>query len=240
MNAASLMARWSRYPDASLSATDGPHGDERMPVLLDGSRATEVIIPFVLHKENAMYKRVLVPVDGSGVAESILPFILEIASPPELDVILLHVNGIIPPMAIEGTRSFAADDFEARREEAEMYLGLLGADLRNSGVRVHTRVRRGEPVDEILAAARNEGADLIAMTTHGRTGPARLLCGSVAEGVVRHAPIPVFLVRRTEKEVARRRRDVAAARRTRLFEGRRSSHGDGSRLTSVARKENLE
>jgi nucleotide-binding universal stress UspA family protein len=172
-----------------------------------------------------MYKRVLVPVDGSGVAESILPFILEIASPSDLDVILLQVNGLIPPMAIEGTRYFAADDFEARRAEAERYLDLLGAELRNSRVRVHTRVRRGEPVDEILAAARDEAVDLIAMATRGRSGPARLLWGSITEAVVRRARVPVFLVRRTEKEVARRRRDAAAARTTRPLAGLRSSHG---------------
>ncbi len=158
-----------------------------------------------------MYRRVLVPVDGSGVAESILPFILEITRPPELDVILLHVNGIIPPMAIEGTRYFGVDDVEARRKEAKTYLGTLGTELRSLGVRVHTRVRHGKPEDEILAAARDENADLIAMATHGRTGPARLLWGSVAEGVVRRAPVPVFLVRRSEKDVVRRRRDVAAA-----------------------------
>jgi hypothetical protein len=59
-------------------------------------------------KGGIMYKRVLVPVDGSGVAESILPFIREIAGPSDLDVILLQVDGFIPPMAIEGTRYFAS------------------------------------------------------------------------------------------------------------------------------------
>jgi nucleotide-binding universal stress UspA family protein len=158
-----------------------------------------------------MYKRVLIPVDGSEVAESILPFILQIAGPLDLDVILLRVNRPIPPMAIEGTRYFDVDDVAARREDAEAYLGRLGAEMRNSGVRAHTRVRRGEPVEEILAAAREEAVDLIAMTTHGRTGPARLLWGSVAEGVLRHAPVPVFLLRQTEREIARRRHDAAAA-----------------------------
>jgi nucleotide-binding universal stress UspA family protein len=171
-----------------------------------------------------MYKRVLVPVDGSGVAESILPFIREIAGPSDLDVFLLQVNGFIQPTAVEGTRYFAADDFEARREEAEMYLDLLGAELRDSRVRVHTLVRRGEPVDEILAAAQDKHVDLIAMATHGRSGPA---WGSIAEGVVRRARVPVFLVRRTEKEVARRQRDAVAARTTRPLVGRHSSHCAG-------------
>ena len=152
-----------------------------------------------------MYKRVLIPVDGSEVAESILPFILEIAGPLDLDLILLRVNQPIPPMPFEGARYFDIEDVEQRREDAAAYLDRLGAGMRRSGVRVHTRVRRGDPVEEILAAAREEAVDLIAMTTHGRTGAARLLWGSIAEGVLRHAPVPAFLLRQTEAELARGR-----------------------------------
>jgi nucleotide-binding universal stress UspA family protein len=141
-----------------------------------------------------MYKRVLLPVDGSEIAEAIVPFILDIAGPLDFEVVLLKV----------------INDPTAQREEAEAYLAGLAAEMRAKGVKAATSVRRGEPVDEILAAARDEGADLIAMTTHGRTGPARLLFGSVAEGVLRDADIPVFLMRQTEREIARRQRAVAA------------------------------
>jgi nucleotide-binding universal stress UspA family protein len=55
------------------------------------------------------------------------------------------------------------------------------------GIRVTSDVRRGEPVAEIVAAARETGADIIAMTTHGRSGFSRLLLGSVAEAVLRQA-----------------------------------------------------
>jgi nucleotide-binding universal stress UspA family protein len=156
-------------------------------------------------RRSIMAKRVLVPVDGSGVSESILPFLHELGNPNELEVILLQVNGVIPPMAIEGTCYFTPDNYEGRRSEAEKYLGLLAAELQSSGLRVQLRVRRGEPVGEILAAAREDAVDLIAMATHGRTGPARVLWGSVAEGVLRHASVPVFLLRRSGKEVRRRR-----------------------------------
>lgn len=158
-----------------------------------------------------MYKRVLIPVDGSDLAESIVPFILQIAGPLDLDVILLRVNPPIPPIAFEGTRYFEVDDIEARREEAQLYLDRLGVSMRSAGIRVHTRVRRGDPVQEILAATGEEGADLIAMTTHGRTGPARLLWGSVAEGVLRNAPVPIFLLRQTDRETERRRRAAVTA-----------------------------
>ena len=159
-----------------------------------------------------MYKRVLVPVDGSEVAEAIVPFILEIAGPLDLDLVLVRVNEPIAPMAIEGTRRVTIEDVEGRREEAQAYLVGLAAELRAKGIRATTVVRRGESVAEILAAAREEDADLIAMSTHGRTGPARLLFGSVAEGVLRHAGVPVFLMKHTEREIARRRREASVAR----------------------------
>jgi nucleotide-binding universal stress UspA family protein len=108
-------------------------------------------------------------------------------------------------------RYMEIEDQEARRAQAESYLKGLAATLESRGLRVKTLIRRGDPVTEILAAAREERADLIAMTTHGRTGPARVLLGSVAESVLRHADVPVFMLRQTEGEVARRY-DEATAR----------------------------
>jgi nucleotide-binding universal stress UspA family protein len=69
---------------------------------------------------------------------------------------------------------------------------------------VESRVRRGNAVDQIVAAARETGADLIAMSTHGRGGLGRLVFGSVAQAVLRQAEVPVFLMRTTESQVARR------------------------------------
>ena len=66
-----------------------------------------------------------------------------------------------------------------------------------------TEVRDGPPVDEILAVARERGADLIAMTTHGRSWQAGAVVGSVAEAVVRRASMPVCLLRITEAELAK-------------------------------------
>jgi nucleotide-binding universal stress UspA family protein len=87
---------------------------------------------------------------------------------------------------------------------AEEYLAPLAVELRKKGVRVTSQARRGIPAREILAAAREAEADLIAMSTHGRSGLGRMIFGSVAEAVLRHAEIPVFLMRATEAEVARR------------------------------------
>lgn len=151
-----------------------------------------------------MYKRALIPLDGSMVAEGIIPFILEIAGPLDMEVVLLRVVVPIPPSVIEGARHVEVEDTEKRRLEAEASLAPIAVDLRAKGVRTRTLVRRGEPRTEILGAAREAGADLIAMTTHGRSGLGRLLFGSVAEAVLRQSDIPVFLMRQTEAQVAAR------------------------------------
>ena len=158
-----------------------------------------------------MYKRVLVPVDGSDVAVAVLPFILGIAGPLDFEVMLLRVNQPVSPVALEATRYVDVEGDEATRAKAEAYLKGLAGTMESRGVRVKTLIRRGDPVSEILAAAREERADLIAMATHGRTGPARVLLGSVAESVLRHADVPVFMLRQSEREVARRFNEAARA-----------------------------
>ena len=142
-----------------------------------------------------MYKRAVVALDGSPVAEAIIPFILEIAGPLDMEVVLVRVNRPIPPEVIEGSRHVIVEDPETSRVDAEEYLAPVAVELRNKGVRVRTQVRRGQPSEEIVQAARDIGADLIAMTTHGRSGLGRLILGSVTESVLRGTMTPVCIVR---------------------------------------------
>lgn len=157
-----------------------------------------------------MYKRALVTLDGSPVAETIIPFILEIAGPLDMEVALLRVIQPAVPVVIEASRWVEMEDVEALRIEAEEYLATVAEELRGKGVRATSQVRRGIPADEIVAAAREAGADLIAMSTHGRGGLGRLIFGSVAGAVLHQAGIPVFLMRATEADVTRRARQEAA------------------------------
>ena len=148
-----------------------------------------------------MYKRVVVPLDGSPLAEGMLRFIVDIAGPLDLEVVLLRVIRPQPPQVTESSRFVVLEDIGARMAEAREYLVPLAVELSTKGIRVRTEVRRGDPVEEIVAGVREAGADLIAMTTHGRSGLGRLLFGSVAEAVLRQAEIPVFLMRQTEAQV---------------------------------------
>lgn len=149
-----------------------------------------------------MYRRVLVPLDGSRLAEGILPLVLLITGPLDLEVVLVRVVPPITPQALEGTGPFMVDVVATRLEEAREYLTAVAIDLRKRGVRVMIEARAGEPVTELVAAAREPGADLIAMTTHGRSGFGRLLFGSVAEAVLRQAKVPVLMMRLTERQAS--------------------------------------
>lgn len=142
-------------------------------------------------------RRVLVPLDGSPVAEAIVPFVSRIARPLGLEIALVRAVPRIPPQVYEGSR-VVLDITERLNQEADAYLRTIADRLSASGFRVLTAVRVGDPAAEILAAARECEADLIAMTTHGRGALGRLLFGSVAEAVLRQAPVPVFIVRATE------------------------------------------
>jgi nucleotide-binding universal stress UspA family protein len=130
--------------------------------------------------------RILVPLDGSDLSRTILPIAEVLARDHEAELVLLGVVGV------EG-----AVEVEARaREEAEAHLADAASGVRARGLdRVRTAIWFGEPDQAIANAAFQEKADLVAMSTHGRSGLDRLRFGSVAEGVVRKAPAPVLLVR---------------------------------------------
>ena len=149
-----------------------------------------------------MYQRVVVPLDGSLVAEGILPFIEQIAGPLDIEIILLHV---VPPAALDAVtiaEEVGAEDPIIKDLNAQGYLEPLVESLKAKGVRAGARVRIGDPAREIVEAAKELKADMIAMTTLGGTGLGRLLFGSVAEAVLRASPIPVFLMRMTEAGLA--------------------------------------
>jgi nucleotide-binding universal stress UspA family protein len=143
-------------------------------------------------------QRVLVPLDGSPTAEAILPTLVKLGTPWCLDAVLLRVVPLAPPYVSEGTRRTIAEDPERLREAAAAYLEEVAERACGDAVRVQRVVRMGEPAEEILAAARELAVDLIAMSTHGRSGLGRLLFGSVTEAVLRRAGVPILVRRVTD------------------------------------------
>ena len=126
--------------------------------------------------------RILVPLDGTPLAEAGLPQTCELAQALGLEIMLVRV---------------AANS--AEREVAAAYLEQVAARLRRENLTVTTRVTEGAAAEQVLQVATVQDVSLIAMTTHGRGGPARWVLGSVAESIVRDAAVPVLVARATNK-----------------------------------------
>jgi nucleotide-binding universal stress UspA family protein len=123
-------------------------------------------------------RRILAPVDLSSCSRAALEFARRLGAALGASVEVLYVS---PTEETIGT---------ARQELQEFVRGLSQA-----GSSLSERVVSGDPRERILALAEREGFDMIVIGTHGRTGRARSLAGSVAESVVRTAQKPVVTVR---------------------------------------------
>jgi len=141
-----------------------------------------------------MTKRILVPLDQSPLAESVLSLVADVARGAGATVRLLHVTPVPGNVEVDG-RVVAYADQEMARLEAEGKDYLQSMEVRLAGVPVECVVRFGTDVREILLEAEAFGADLIAVTTAGRSGVGRVVLGSVAEQVFRKATLPVLLYR---------------------------------------------
>ena len=117
------------------------------------------------------------------------------------ELVLVHVF-VEAPLYSEGP--FAADRirevYASGRAWVQEQLGRWEATARAEDLTAKTLLRTGVPHEEIVAAAREEGADLVVIGTHGRGGVDRLLLGSVADRVIRLAPCPVLAVRQADTE----------------------------------------
>jgi len=136
------------------------------------------------------FEKILVPLDGSECAERILPKVEKLAKDLHASIALLQV---VYAHTFPGVDPTDAEVAVVRK--AEEYLKQVEEQLKAKGFRVDTHVRYGQDADEILDHAAQKDVDMIAMTTHGRSGVQRFLLGSVAEKILRHSPKPVFLVR---------------------------------------------
>ena len=149
-----------------------------------------------------MYKTILVPLDGSKRAEAILPHVEELARLYEAKVVFLQV--IEPTYPIMGPQEVYVELYEQSRErrieKAESYLAALKEGFREKGIETRVRVGDGPVVEEILNAAECEGAGLVAMASHGRTGLSRVFYGSVAAGVLHRIDRPLLLIRSKDEE----------------------------------------
>jgi nucleotide-binding universal stress UspA family protein len=148
-----------------------------------------------------MFKRILVPLDGSPVAEQALPYAVWLGQQAGAELILVRVV----PSAVTSPPRYSIAEAEAwlmrqaeKKQEAEAYLAALAKrpDLRS--LRVRHLVFQGTTEETILSAIEHVEADAVVVSTRGRSGLVRWLLGSVADHIVKHASVPVLLVRSIE------------------------------------------
>ena len=160
---------------------------------------------------------VVVPIDGSLLSQQIIAEVCKLLDPHSARVVLVRVaepvEGVFgsPPRPVStawptplyDSRSSAKwaghPIFDLQVEASERAalaaeLSETRAALEQAGFSVQVEVRFGEPADEIIACARDNDADFIAMATHGRTGLVHLVVGSVTALVIRRSPVPVLVM----------------------------------------------
>jgi nucleotide-binding universal stress UspA family protein len=142
-----------------------------------------------------MYRKILVPLDGSKVAEGVLPHAKALAYSEGAELILLTV-GANPAVDFAFSDPGLAQSAVSEQEErSKKYVTEVEHQLQAAGFKTSTVLRVGSVAEVILGVAEELGVDCIAMSTHGRTGPARWLLGSIAERVVHNSKVPVLLIR---------------------------------------------
>jgi nucleotide-binding universal stress UspA family protein len=149
-----------------------------------------------------MYGTILVPLDGSERAEVILSHVIELAKKFTSKVILLEAveQKLIYTGDLEISASSAKVDLELAKQikNAESYIKGVKEKLGQQGIQVTTRIMQGPPVEAIIAMAKEENVDLIALASHGRSGLARVFYGSVAAGILQRADRPLLLIRASD------------------------------------------
>ena len=159
-----------------------------------------------------MYNRILVPLDGSKLAECALPHAEELARGYNTqEVILVSVTEQVQAHtqapearelydssdspAYQSAGSEVAVTFGKKQREAQRYLDRVAGELEAKGIKARTEVLLWPPAEAIAFCADRSSADIIVMSTHGRSGPSRWAYGSVADKVLRSSCVPVLLIR---------------------------------------------
>lgn len=141
------------------------------------------------------YQRILWPTDFSSLAKVALPHAVGLAADAGADLVLLHVLPSLAAYAPDVSGALSASLQRESRTAAQRELRRLEALVKGRNIRMQTVLTEGVPFDQILQTAKRLRCDLIVLATHGRTGLAHAIMGSVAENVIRRAPCPVLTVR---------------------------------------------
>ncbi|MBI4300893.1 MAG: universal stress protein [Chloroflexi bacterium] len=148
-----------------------------------------------------MFKRILVPLDGSELAERILPYVSALAKSLESELLLLTVSDTGESQIDAQQKAHLERLAQATGAPLIEYQRKVVERLQATGLQVRSKVTVGEAAEQILAVAAQEHAELIAMSTHGRSGLRRLQYGSITDKVLHATTVPLLLFRAKEQQV---------------------------------------
>jgi nucleotide-binding universal stress UspA family protein len=165
------------------------------PVLLIREAAHTLAI-----EEKRLIRKIPVPLDGSKIGEAAIPSTAALARALSAELILFQA---VIPIRISAAQfedswtDIIQQDEEARRDATAIYMEEVAKPLRGSGLSVSMAIGSGSPADQIIDYAEANTVDLIAMSTHGRSGIGRWVFGSVTDKVLHAGNKAVFVVRAT-------------------------------------------
>lgn len=145
-----------------------------------------------------MYEHILVTLDQSDLAEKALPHAVDIAKAFGATIHLVSVVPVVDPETM--LAAGAVIDWEGQVDHAREYMSGVRKRVMAEGVEAEWDVCQGDVAEEILRYCDQQDCDLIVMSTHGRSGLGRWVYGSIADRVLRHATVPVLLVRAADRE----------------------------------------
>jgi nucleotide-binding universal stress UspA family protein len=137
-----------------------------------------------------------VPLDGSEYSEYVLEQVKEMAVNCHIkEIIILYVVEPLNPALYEVPSQIIDDAYSKGKNFGRAYLDRIVAKLQAEGVAAPSVRGEGKVGESILDYVGKNGVDLIAMSTHGRSGLTRWMIGSVADKIVQNSTVPVLLVR---------------------------------------------
>jgi nucleotide-binding universal stress UspA family protein len=192
----------SQQADLIVMSTHGRSGLGRWlygsvadTVLRSSAVPVMVVPPYVTTAWSSGYPmRIVVPLDGSKLAEAALSYAEELARALSAEILLVEIVPFPPYSLYDNGAAMTAFDLDKEIADSKSYLADVAAGLTSSGIQVRTCAELEHPAVAIASIADREKADLIIMATHGRSGLARLVLGSVATGTLQRTTVPVMLL----------------------------------------------
>ncbi|MDX1662403.1 MAG: universal stress protein [Candidatus Promineifilaceae bacterium] len=148
-----------------------------------------------------MFQKIILPLDGSTLAEVVLPHAVAVVQAAEASLTLIRV---LEPhdSAVESATATDPVNWHLRKAEAQSYLQSVQRRFADAGVAVETVLLEGRAAEQVLAYAREQGVDLIMLSSHGKSGPSGWNISSVVQKIILRAPASVMVVRAYEETVA--------------------------------------